>query len=68
LFKHFESLFKQVGNRGYVRGLSYLIGLHSEEKGVKRDESEVSRLVELVKRSADGGDAVGQYLLWVDVC
>jgi uncharacterized protein len=56
-------MFEQVGNRGYARGWSCLIGLYSEEKGVKRDEREMARLIELVKRSSGGGDSVGQFAL-----
>jgi TPR repeat protein len=58
-----QGMFEQAGNRGYAKGWAHLIELYSKEEGVKRDENEVSRLVELVKSSTDGGDAVGQYLL-----
>jgi hypothetical protein len=51
--------FEQAGNRGYARGWYCLIKLYLEEKGLKRDKREMAKLVELVKRSSDGGDAVG---------
>jgi uncharacterized protein len=62
-FEQAFKMFEQAGNRGYARGWSHLIGLYSKEKGVKRDEREFSKLVELMKRSSDGGDAVGQCAL-----
>jgi hypothetical protein len=34
--------------------------LYSKEKDVKQNEREILKLVELVKRSFDKGDAVGQ--------
>jgi TPR repeat protein len=48
-FEQAFKMFEQAGNRGYARGWSHLIGLYSEEKGVKRDEREMAKLVELVK-------------------
>jgi uncharacterized protein len=68
MFEQAFTLFEQAGNRGYARGWSHLIGLYSEEKGVKRDEREMARLVELVKRSSDEGDVVGHFALgWLFV-
>jgi hypothetical protein len=34
-FEQAFKMFEQAGNRGYARGWSCLIGLYSEEKGVK---------------------------------
>jgi hypothetical protein len=58
-FEQVFKLFEHAGNRGNARGWNCLIGLYSKEKSIDRDEREIAKLVELVKRSFDGRDAIG---------